>query len=549
MTEAKAPSGSLSNKIFVKGQKDISQTIHKSSDGKNVSKKIKRLDSKIPSPQPKLSNKNINNKASIRIKRSSRYINYAKRQDGNSNENVKFQYQDSVKPPIDNDAQLPDGVSNSGSDDSKIAVDRYQEGTDHANQSRGDANSGRGNSRGNSSDSKYQESYLGNEKERENSSSKIPSADNSSGNRDTKYKDNSNQNGRPGSSSANNSGDSKESNRNTDRITNYQESSQPDESTGNASNQEKDENKKPISGNSPSNSGDGKGGSSTENSGKPGNSSGSEIAEKAPTEPDSNGDSAPSGLCKFPWAQGNNENVYPITPEEMNAGWAMSPDQECKKGTWCPYACSPGYYSAQWDPSATLYNGAGSMNGGLYCDNNGVLQKPFPDLPYCKQGVFNAIIRNTLSQPVSACQTVYPGNEAMIIPSVAQPGSTVPLNVVPNTYWLGTSSQFYVNLAGSTEKQCIWGNPDKPVGNWGPYIFGAGQASDGNTYISVQYNPLYSEVGFKTSDTYNVEIKCLSGFCNFPEPKVCKCEKGICSVENGCTVTLVGDAKAEFVIY
>ncbi|OMJ21821.1 hypothetical protein AYI69_g5659 [Smittium culicis] len=255
------------------------------------------------------------------------------------------------------------------------------------------------------------------------------------------------------------------------------------------------------------------------------------------------------GGCSFPWPYGNSDMVYPITVNEENRGWAMSPNQSCKKGTWCPYACAPGYYSTQWDPSATKYNGIGSMNGGLYCDYNGVLRKPFQNKPYCAKGVFNAIIRNTLSQPVSACQTVYPGNEAMIIPSVAQPGSTVPLNVVPNTYWLGTSSQFYVNLAGSTEKQCIWGNPDKPVGNWGPYIFGAGQAKDGNTYISVQYNPLYSEVGFKKTDTYNVEIKCLSGFCNFPEPKVCKCEKGVCSVANGCTVTLVGNAKAEFVIY
>ncbi|OLY80446.1 putative secreted beta-glucosidase adg3 [Smittium mucronatum] len=259
--------------------------------------------------------------------------------------------------------------------------------------------------------------------------------------------------------------------------------------------------------------------------------------------------SASPNLCKFPWSDNNSENIYVITPSAMNAGWAMSPDQECTRGSWCPYACKPGYYSSQWDPTALEPNGPGSMNGGLYCDNNGILQKPFPDKAYCLQGVGNAIIRNKLSQPVSACQTVYPGNEAMIIPSVAQPGSTVPLNVVPSTFWAGTSSQFYVNLAGSTEAQCIWGNPDKPVGNWGPYIFGAGQAKDGNTYISVQYNPLYSEVGFKTTDTYNVEIKCVSGKCNFPESNECKCEKGTCSVKDGCTVTLMGDAKAEFVLY
>ncbi|PVV02660.1 hypothetical protein BB560_002883, partial [Smittium megazygosporum] len=251
-----------------------------------------------------------------------------------------------------------------------------------------------------------------------------------------------------------------------------------------------------------------------------------------------------SGSCKFPWGSNNSDNVVPITPDQMNAGWAMSPNQSCQPGQWCPYACAPGYYSAQWDSSAALYNGPGSMNGGLFCDSNGVLQKPFKDKPYCVPGMMNAQIRNTLGSSVSACQTVYPGNEAMIIPTVAGPGSTAPLNVVPNTYWLGTSSQFYVNLAGSDNGHCIWGTPDKPVGNWGPYIFGGGQGKDGNTYISVQYNPLYIESGFSPKDVYNVEIKCLQGNCNFPQGGSCKCEGGVCSGDNGCTVTLPSGAKA-----
>ncbi|PVU98311.1 hypothetical protein BB559_001683 [Furculomyces boomerangus] len=269
-----------------------------------------------------------------------------------------------------------------------------------------------------------------------------------------------------------------------------------------------------------------------------------------PKEPPNNNFYTPEGACRFLWSFDNTDNVHPITTDKKNGGWAMSPDQGCFKGTWCPYACKPGYYSAQWDPNALLYNGPGSMNGGLYCDNNGVLQKPYPNKPYCVKGMSNAVIRNTLGQSVSACQTVYPGNEAMIIPSVAQPGGSVELNIVPSTYWLGTSSQFYVNLAGSDEGQCIWGNSDKPVGNWGPYIFGGGQAKDGITYVSVQYNPLYSEVGFDTKNTYNVEIKCIQGTCNFPPPNECKCEKGVCSMNNGCTVALRGeDSKVEFLLY
>ncbi|KAJ2079146.1 hypothetical protein H4R24_003976 [Coemansia sp. RSA 988] len=257
----------------------------------------------------------------------------------------------------------------------------------------------------------------------------------------------------------------------------------------------------------------------------------------------------PSGAIRFPWNYGNSDKVVPITPKSKNGGWAMSPDQMCMPNSWCPYACEPGYYSAQWDTSAKMYNGQGSMNGGLYVDGNGKITKPNPNQPFCAPGMFNAGIKNTLGQSVSACQTVYPGNEAMIIPTVVNPGGNAILNVVPKTYWLGTSAQYYVNLAGSSADQCIWGNADKPIGNWGPFIFGAGQSSDGNTYISVQYNPLYLSSGFKATDTYNVKIECESGYCNYPTGGQCKCEQGVCSVDNGCTVTLGDGAKANFVIY
>ncbi|KAJ2522871.1 hypothetical protein H4217_000466 [Coemansia sp. RSA 1939] len=279
---------------------------------------------------------------------------------------------------------------------------------------------------------------------------------------------------------------------------------------------------------------------------------GDEQASSGGAIPDGQGNkfNVPSGGVRFPWNYGNSDKVVPITPGSTNGGWAMSPNQACTPGTWCPYACESGYYSAQWDPSALLYNGAGSMNGGLFADASGKLTKPYPSKPFCAPGMFNAYIKNTLAQPVSACQTIYPGNEAMLIPTVAQGnGGTAPLNVVPSSYWLGTSSQFYVNLAGSTDAQCIWGTAAKAVGNWGPYIFGAGQSKDGNTYISLQYNPLYLSVGFKAADTYNVRIECASGACNFPTGGKCQCEKGVCSVDNGCTVTLTGDAKANFVIY
>jgi hypothetical protein len=63
------------------------------------------------------------------------------------------------------------------------------------------------------------------------------------------------------------------------------------------------------------------------------------------------------GQCAFPYDAG----LVPVTPGAANAGWAMSPDQPCKPGGYCPYACPPGQVMAQWDPSATSYTYPQSM--------------------------------------------------------------------------------------------------------------------------------------------------------------------------------------------
>lgn len=55
--------------------------------------------------------------------------------------------------------------------------------------------------------------------------------------------------------------------------------------------------------------------------------------------------------CQFPTDAG----LVAVTPGSLNAGWAMSPDQACTPGTYCPYACPPGQMMAQWNPSATAY--------------------------------------------------------------------------------------------------------------------------------------------------------------------------------------------------
>lgn len=57
------------------------------------------------------------------------------------------------------------------------------------------------------------------------------------------------------------------------------------------------------------------------------------------------------GQCAFPTDAG----LVAVTPTEQNAGWAMSPNQPCTPGNYCPYACPPGQVSMQWDPDATSY--------------------------------------------------------------------------------------------------------------------------------------------------------------------------------------------------
>ena len=63
------------------------------------------------------------------------------------------------------------------------------------------------------------------------------------------------------------------------------------------------------------------------------------------------------GQCEFPTDAG----LVAVTPNDANGGWAMSPDQCCEPGNYCPYACPPGQVMAQWDPKATSYSYPMSM--------------------------------------------------------------------------------------------------------------------------------------------------------------------------------------------
>ena len=90
--------------------------------------------------------------------------------------------------------------------------------------------------------------------------------------------------------------------------------------------------------------------------------------------------------------------------------------------------------SLDGESSDQCANGSNKLqNGGLYCDSNGQISKPFPDKPYCQSTATNIGAVNNAGGVVSFCQTVLPGNEAMLIPTEVNDYATL---VVPGTdYW------------------------------------------------------------------------------------------------------------------
>jgi hypothetical protein len=75
----------------------------------------------------------------------------------------------------------------------------------------------------------------------------------------------------------------------------------------------------------------------------------------------------------------------------------------------------------------------------LYCDEDGEVHKPFPNKPYCVEGTGAVVAVNKCGEPMSWCQTVLPGNEAMLIPTLVEDQATI---AVPDTsYWCETAAQ------------------------------------------------------------------------------------------------------------
>lgn len=212
--------------------------------------------------------------------------------------------------------------------------------------------------------------------------------------------------------------------------------------------------------------------------------------------------------CAFPYYEG----MVAVQESGANAGWAMHFDQACDPGTWCPYACQPGQLMGQWDPSVTSYTYPGSQYGGLYCQEDGTLKTPFKDKPYCYEGKGTVYVQKQCSNDgsVAFCQTVLPGNEEMLIPTLV--ADTETLAVPGPEYWACTAAHYYINPPGVTvEDGCKWGDLSHPWGNWAPYVAGANMDASGNTFVKIGWNPVYLETSCPFRDetpSFGVQIIC-----------------------------------------
>ncbi|KAI0140108.1 hypothetical protein F4776DRAFT_577046 [Hypoxylon sp. NC0597] len=254
--------------------------------------------------------------------------------------------------------------------------------------------------------------------------------------------------------------------------------------------------------------------------------------------------------CAFPKDKG----LFAVTPDAMNGGWAMAPDQECVSGTWCPIACPPGQIMAQWKPGTT-YTFPESTYGGVYCNDDGEIEVPFKNKPWCVDGTGTVEAVNKAGKVVSFCQTCLPGYEDMIIPTDVQDSAT--LAVPGASYWDSTAAHYYINAPGVDSSQgCHWGDETKPIGNWSPYVAGANTVEGGSTFVKLGINPVWQDSPlYDTKPSFGLRVECPDGNCNGA-----KCQvdgNGVDSDNKAsgaggsdfCVVTVPPGSKANIVVY
>ena len=207
----------------------------------------------------------------------------------------------------------------------------------------------------------------------------------------------------------------------------------------------------------------------------------------------------------------------------------------CTEGSYCSYACPPGYQKSQW-PSTQ--GATGQSVGGILCQG-GMLHLTNSGLSsnLCIPGTGNVQATNNAGSVVSICRTDYPGTESETVPVELQSGETQPLTCPDcSTYykWQGssTSAQYYLNPPGTAASTgCQWGSPGGETGNYAPINFGVGACS-GTTWLSIIPNKPTTDATYPGT----VEIQGnLSGSCKYENGQFCSASG--CG-SSGCTVSI-----------
>ena len=119
---------------------------------------------------------------------------------------------------------------------------------------------------------------------------------------------------------------------------------------------------------------------------------------------------------------------------------------------------------------------------------------------------------------------------------------------VPGTsYWCSTAAEYYINPPGiTTDQGCIWGDGSQPIGNWSPFVAGANQVANGDTFVMIGVNPIYccQSSWSGTNPGFGVRIECPGGGCNGVP---CECNPDTMGT-NGCTGGSTGAGGAQFCI-
>lgn len=222
----------------------------------------------------------------------------------------------------------------------------------------------------------------------------------------------------------------------------------------------------------------------------------------------------------------------------VNKGWALDPKSEsCQPGVRCLYACEPGYYWTMFNQSETSNydyeygpkmghcDGTwdyGTSTHGIYCKEDGTLDLP-EDKPLCQLGEDYVFAENHLDTHVFLCQTVFPGHEIFLIPTLVKPGESVMITTQPADYWHGptyqkpTHGDFYLSFSGADIMEaCTWDEISPSGASMLPYEVGNGVEDNGFVYSTHYfYQQPNSEIP-QDKIGYQLDLQCESS-----EPGVC----------------------------